>query len=158
LANTGQQAPPASNQTQSSFNPDQLGSSPCKHSSAAVSEENLANRNLASTKAESTPALAKPVADPETAGSLAVQEGAGVEPFRAIATATQRYSTASKRATAIAQAAAAKRKSPSRSTVKPGSVATLNAKAAPFSPSASHHRAAAPLDSIPEAEERATKT
>ena len=91
------------------FNPDQLASSPSKHSSAAVSE-----RNLASTKAESTLALAKPVADPETAGSMAVQEAAGVEPFGAIVTATQRYSTASKHATAIAQAAAAKRKSPSR--------------------------------------------
>ena len=76
----------------------------------------------------------------------------------AIATATQRYGTPSKRATATAQAGAAKHKSPSRSTVKPGALATLNAKAAAFCPSASHHRAAAPLHSIPEAEGHAAKT
>ena len=133
---------------------DQPGPPPCKHSSAAVSDS-----CLAATKAESTLSLAQPVAESDIAGSLAVQQGAGVEPFGAIATATQRYGTSSKRATATAQASAtAKRKSPSRSTVKPGALATLNAKAAAFSPSASHHRAAAPLDSVTEAEGHAAKT
>ena len=132
---------------------DQAGSSPCKHSSAAVSDS-----CLATTKAESTPALSQPAAEPDIAGSLAVQEGPGVEPVGAIATATQRYSTCSKHATTIAQAAAAKRKFPSSSTVKPGARASLNAKAAPFSPSASHHRAAAPLSIITEAEGHAAKT
>ncbi len=121
--------------------------------SAAVSDS-----CLATTKAESTPALSQPVAEPDIAGSLAVQEGPGVEPVGAIATATQRYSTCSKHATTIAQAAAAKRKFPSSSTVKPGARASLNAKAAPFSLSASHHRAAAPLSIITEAEGHAAKT
>ncbi len=135
------------------FITDQPGSPPCKHSSAAVSDS-----CLATTKAESTFGLSQPVAEPDTAGSLTVQEGHGVEPVGAIAKATQRYGTSSKRATAIAQAAAAKRKSPSRSTVKPGALATLNAKAAAFSPSASHHTASAPLSIITEAEGHAAKT
>ena len=109
---------------------DQLRSPPCKHTSAAVTDS-----CLATTKAESTLGLSQPVAEPDTAGSLTAQEGLAVEPFGAIAMATQRYSTSSKRATAIAQAGAnATHKSPSRSSVKPGARATLNAKAAAFLP------------------------
>ena len=108
------------------------------------------------TKAES--ALAKPVAETDMTGSLTVQEGHGVVLVGAIAKATKLYGTASKRATAIAQAAAARREPASRSTVKPGSPGTLKAKPAAFPPTASHHRAAAPLDSITEAEGHAAKT
>jgi len=134
------------------FIPDQPGSPPCKHSTAAVSAS-----CLATTKAEST--LAKPVAEPNIAGSLTVHEGPGVVPVGAIAKATKLYSTSSKRTTAIAQAAAvAKHKSASMSTVKPGTLATLNAKPAASPPTASNHKAAAPLDSITEAEGHAAKT
>ncbi len=132
----------------------QLRSPPCKHSSAAVTDS-----CLATPKAESTLGLSKPAAEPSIAGSLTVQTGPGVMSIGAIAKATQRYGTSSNRTTAIAQAGAnAKRKSPSRSTVKPGALATLNAKAAAFSPSASHHRADAPLSIITEAEEHAART
>ncbi|DBB06988.1 TPA: hypothetical protein ACH3X1_011580 [Trebouxia sp. C0004] len=133
--------------------PDQPGSLPCKHGSAAVPDTCLA------TKAESTFDLAKPVAEPDIAGSLTVHEGTGVVPVGAIAKATQLYGTSSKRATAIAQAAAAaKHGSASRRTVKPGSLGTLNAKPDAFPPTASHHRAVAPRDSITEAKGHAAKT
>ena len=135
------------------FNPDQLKSPPRKHSSAAVSDS-----SLATAKAESTLCLAKPVAESDMTGSLAVQEGHGVVPVGAIAKATQLYGTSSNHATAMAQAGSAKRKSPSRSTVKPGALATLHTKPAAVPHSASHHRAAAPLDSITEAEEHAANT
>ena len=138
------------------FIPDQPGSPSCKHTSATVTDS-----CLATTDAEST--LAKPVAEPNMAGSLAVQEGHGVVPVGAIAKATQLHSTSSKHATAIAQAAAARRKSASRITVKPGALATLSARAAALSPSASspsasQHKAAAPLDSLAKAKRHAAET